>query len=286
MAKDRILENKNCPRCWNGILYSTNIVSKRKLVYYQCAYCGRMITRGVFRKLMERMEKIGAIVTSHEKAKLHRKRIRKARKEKKPGFIVGVVRDVKNKKSLGGVYVYVRGIGIEAFTNSYGQYALKPIPPSENITVETSKPGYRRKGRILKRGIKRGEVREIYFGIRTLRVSKTPPPEFPELRPIWASPEAKKAPRPSGIHGFIRDSKGNPLQGAIITIFAGRKEYIVQTDATGHYELLNALPPGYYHLKATADGFTYDRKTVRVDFMFLSAQDFKLFVMPRRSAGG
>ncbi len=76
----------------------------------------------------------------------------------------------------------------------------------------------------------------------------------------WLSLDASAAPpnRPlATITGSVKDSKGNPVAGALVTLFRdGVKRAIKETftDAQGNFG--TKVPPGRYGIKAIANGFT------------------------------
>ena len=67
--------------------------------------------------------------------------------------------------------------------------------------------------------------------------------------PVWA------AERPGAISGYVRNASGTPQMGAVVQILgSANREFIVFTDAAGHY-IANDLLPGVYNLKITAPSF-------------------------------
>ncbi|MBM3304019.1 MAG: carboxypeptidase regulatory-like domain-containing protein [Candidatus Aenigmarchaeota archaeon] len=275
MARDSRAEKKPCPICWKGVLYNTGIRQKRAPhhFFYQCSFCGRAMTATKYGRIMEHMKRPGVPVRGKAR------RAAKAEKPKvivpHPGFVVGVVRDAKTGKPIEMAHVCLRGRGIEAFTNRFGQYALEPVPEHREVEIEISSPGHAKKVHIYRYGIKGGEIRRLDVSLHpTRRVQKpaslklaadaagrlkaTPILEFRrgmEIREISRS----------GIEGVVKDIQGKPIFAALVTIFHHERILIVQTDTMGHYELMNILPPGDYMVRAAAYGYSFDRRWIRIE---------------------
>ena len=58
--------------------------------------------------------------------------------------------------------------------------------------------------------------------------------------------------------------------------FHHERVLIVQTDAMGHYELKNILPPGDYMVRAAAYGYSFERKWARIERGRVTRCDFIL----------
>ena len=74
----------------------------------------------------------------------------------------------------------------------------------------------------------------------------------------WATPKAGV-----GIDGRVSDEDGNPLVGAVVSVFGKNLTNgarIVVTDEAGAFEL-DAMPPGSYRLKAYLAGFLPSQTT-------------------------
>lgn len=276
MARDSILEQQKCPRCWIGVLYNTGITSSRKPChpYYQCCHCGRLITRDVFKKLMSGViflppPELFRQPVSRERLETKRKMMERPLEE--PGFIVGIVRDMETGKPVRNAYVFLKGMPLETFTNRYGQYSLEAVPPGM-VILGIWEPDYRN---IVKKidDVTAGKIKAVSFRMQRLRKAAAEP-ELPKLIPPWGS-ELKRI-KDWGVHGFVKDSEDRPLRAALVMLLVYNRVYITQTDSTGHYEILNIVPEGNYPIRANADGYTYMRKAVIVRKGHLTGCDFRL----------
>jgi len=272
-----------------GILYNTNIQEPEDSdrFYFQCSFCGKMMTDAVFRQIMDYIDRHGVppMFTPEIKVKKDfamRKRRGRHRKKlppvREPGFMVGVVKDKVTGEAVPNAYVYLKGIGIEGFTNSYGQFSIEPVPEMRKVILEVSKPGYLKKARIFKSGVKKGEVKKLRVELRQKGRDEE---EIPELIPQWGRP--KKGPDKWGIHGFVMDSNREPVQFAVVVIMGRDMTYVTETSADGHYQFIGIIQDGVYPVKVTADGYNYDRRWVRVSKKGMVTCDFMLSPMIKRA---
>jgi len=269
MVRDGRAEKRPCPICWKGVLYNTGIKQKRAPhhFFYQCSFCGRTMTALKYEHIMEHMKHPGVPVRKTGKA-------RKATKIEKPkaivphpGFVVGVVRDAKTGKPIDMAHVCVRGRGVEAFTNRFGQYALEPVPEHREVEIEISSPSHAKKVHFYRYGIKGSEVRRLDVSLQPTRQVQRPASLKKATTPILEyrrGGEVREISR-SGISGIVKDIQGRAIFSALVTIFHHERILIVQTDTMGHYELMNILPPGDYMVRAAAYGYSFDRKWVRIE---------------------
>ena len=58
------------------------------------------------------------------------------------------------------------------------------------------------------------------------------------------------------ITGTVRDSKGNPLAGAVVSLVNGAQKVIKQTRAGADGSFMAKVPPGRYGIRAIAEGFS------------------------------
>jgi hypothetical protein len=58
------------------------------------------------------------------------------------------------------------------------------------------------------------------------------------------------------ITGSVRDSKGNPLAGAVVSLLNGAQKVIKQTRAGADGSFSTRVPPGRYGIRAIAEGFS------------------------------
>jgi hypothetical protein len=279
MLKRGDIENKDCPFCWKGVLYNTGVKQKKgPEFFYQCRMCGKTMTRSKYMRTIEHM--------NHPGRREPPRRIAGAKKEAPapkhkpepepfPGFVVGVVRDMKTKKPIDMAHICLRGRSVEAFTNKFGQYALEPVPEHKSFRVEFTSPGHAKKVHIFKEGIKPGEVRKLDIELRpTKAIVKPASLQKPPLISIFRGSKDKSA--KGGIEGVVRDIQGEPVFAALVTIFHHERILIVQTDTMGHYELMGVLPPGDYMVRAAAYGYSFDRKWVRIQKGKVVHSDFVL----------
>ncbi len=264
------IEKKPCPICWKGVLYSTGIRQKKPPhhLFYQCSFCGKTMTMLKHGKLMEHMKRPSMAAKKPNKKAAAEKAYKPKVIVPHPGFVVGVVRGAKTGKPIDMAHVCLRGRGVEAFTNRFGQYALEPVPEHRAVEIEFSSPGHAKKLHVYKYGVKDGEVRRLDVSLHPTRQAQKPA----GLKK--ASPEFKAS--RSGIEGVVRDIHGNPIFAALVTVFHHEKIMMAQTDTMGHYELINALPHGDYMARAAAYGYSFDRKWIRIDKGRVASCDFVL----------
>jgi len=282
MVREGIAEKKPCPVCWKGVLYSTGIRQKKppNHLFYQCSFCGKTMTAFKYYHIMDLLKnpvKPARSTSARRAVKAERTRVIVP----KPGFVVGVVRDAKTGRPIEMAHVCMRGRGVEAFTNRYGQYALEPVPEHREVEVEFSSPGHAKKIHFYRYGIKGNEVRQLDVSLKPTRQVQRPgslshPTSLPKASLISISGGQVREISRSGIDGVVKDVQGRPIFGALITIFHHERILIVQTDSMGHYELLNVLPYGDYLVRAAAYGYSFDRRWIRIEKGRVVRADFAL----------
>lgn len=63
--------------------------------------------------------------------------------------------------------------------------------------------------------------------------------------------------RVATVSGSVRDNKGNPIAGAIVSLLKdGASEIIKQVKSAGDGTFIAKIAPGRYSLRAIADGFS------------------------------
>lgn len=281
------IEYEKCPFCNIGILYNTNIQEQERpnRPYFQCSHCGKMLTDQVFSQIFDYIEKHGIAPSFVPEIKVRKVSIAQAKKQvqkrrehipvMEPGFIVGVIRDDKTKEPVKNAYVYIRNIGVESFTNQFGQFSLKPVPELRKLAVDVIKPGFVGKARILNNGVKCGQVKKLEILLRSRFPSGKEP--IPRIISPWKKPSVDW-----GIHGFVTDTSKRPIKYAIIVLMKGQNAYITETDQNGHYELINILPEFNYPMKVAADGYAYGRRWINITKSGVIEVSFVLKQMPGR----
>jgi len=275
MVRDGIAEKRPCPICWKGVLYNTGIKQKRAPhhFFYQCSFCGKTMTALKYERIMEHMKHPGVPMRKARKAVGYGRGGGSSVKAEKPkamvphpGFVVGVVRDAKTGKPIDMAHVCIRGRGVEAFTNRFGQYALEPVPEHREVEIEISSPGHAKKVHFYRYGIKGSEIRRLDVSLQPTRQVQRPA-SLKKTAPILEYRRGREVREvsSSGVSGIVKDIQGKPIFAALVTIFHHERILIVQTDTMGHYELMNILPPGDYMVRAAAYGYSFDRRWVRIE---------------------
>jgi hypothetical protein len=285
MTKDGALENKSCPSCWKGVLYNTGVRQRGRPhhLFYQCSYCGKTMTVEKYDFFVDKMKSLGKSgrvgrVTIASVSDVQRKPPAKPKAQApRPGFVVGVVKDSKTGKPIEMAHICLKGRSIEAFTNKYGQYALAPIPEHKEVQIEFTSPGHNTKTHVYGHGVGAGEIKKLDMSLKPTREIEKPGSlgsNLPSMISIVGGKVSEIS--RSGLEGVVKGGDGEPLFGALVTVFHHERTIIVQTDTLGHYELMGVLPPGDYMVRAAAYGFSFDRKWVRVHKNRVVRCDFTL----------
>jgi hypothetical protein len=294
MTKDGALENRPCPACWRGVLYNTGVRQRGRPhhLFFQCSYCGKTMTAEKYDFYSDRMKVMSGRKGVSYVSKSSRQvgqpnwpasagKSRQPPKPRvqapKPGFVVGVVKDSKTGRPIEMAHICLKGRSIEAFTNKYGQYALAPIPEHKEVQIEFTSPGHSTKTHIYGHGVGAGEVKKLDMSLRPVREIEKPGALSSTISSLITISGGKVSEiTRSGLEGVVKGSDGEPIFGALITVFHHERTIIVQTDTLGHYELIGVLPLGDYMVRAAAYGYSFDRKWARVQKGKVVRCDFTL----------
>src|SRR5438270_5964957 len=73
---------------------------------------------------------------------------------------------------------------------------------------------------------------------------------------VASAPQIFAAGRVATLSGSVRDSRGNPIAGAIVSLITeGVDEIIKQVKSAAHGSFITRIAPGRYSLRAIADRF-------------------------------
>ncbi len=63
--------------------------------------------------------------------------------------------------------------------------------------------------------------------------------------------------------GYVKDSGGSPIQGALVRLYNTTNSYLTASDANGYYQF-TGIPSGSYYLVVARDGYTLMTKIVNI----------------------
>ncbi|HOV15181.1 MAG TPA: carboxypeptidase regulatory-like domain-containing protein, partial [Spirochaetota bacterium] len=63
--------------------------------------------------------------------------------------------------------------------------------------------------------------------------------------------------------GYVKDSGGNPIQGALVRLYNTTNSYLTASDVNGYYQF-TGIPSGSYYLVVTRDGYTLATKNFTI----------------------